>query len=113
MSSLVIVQQVAIAAKGGIEAVVAAMGAHESIEEVQEQGCGALRNLSLNEDNEMAIAAKGGIGAVVRAMRAHRSSVGVQEQGCSFLHNIAWSDSGLRSQVIPLLLGWDYGGTAQ
>ena len=39
--------QVAIAAKGGIEAVVRAMGTHQSIAEVQQAGCGALGNIVL------------------------------------------------------------------
>ena len=38
--------RIAIAAKGGIEAVVRAMGAHESSAEVQDAGCWALGNIA-------------------------------------------------------------------
>jgi len=40
---------------GGIEAVVRAMAAHGSSEEVQENGCSALINLSFNPRNQVAI----------------------------------------------------------
>ena len=73
-------QQVAIAAAGGIEAVVAAMRAHAGSAVVQEYARWALCNLAFNNaDNQFAIAAAGGIEAVVAAMRAHAGSAGVQE----------------------------------
>ncbi|KAJ1495703.1 hypothetical protein T484DRAFT_1761716, partial [Baffinella frigidus] len=75
--------------KGGIEAVVQAMGLHRASAGVQEQGCGALMNFVLNSlgnkvafaAKAVAVAAKGGIEAVVEAMGGHVSSVGVQEWG--------------------------------
>ena len=45
--------QEVIAARGGIETVVGAMGAHGSSEEVQLVGCSALRNLASNEENQV------------------------------------------------------------
>ena len=77
--------RVAIAAKGGIEAVVGAMGVHGSSAGVQEAGCRALGNLAYNVENQGSIAAKGGIEAVVGAMGAHELSEAVQEAGCSAL----------------------------
>ena len=66
---------------GGVETVVAAMRAHASSAGVQQQACGALRNLSAgNAENKTVIGNAGGVEAVVAAMRAHASSAGVQEQ---------------------------------
>mmetsp|Transcript_31566 Transcript_31566/g.74082 ORF Transcript_31566/g.74082 Transcript_31566/m.74082 type:complete len:156 (+) Transcript_31566:44-511(+) len=79
----------AIAAAGGIKAVVEGMKAHEGSAGVQEQGCGALVNLAINDKNKEAIAAAGGIEAVVEGMKAHKGSAGVQEQGCGALLNLA------------------------
>ena len=65
--------KVAIAAEGGIEAVVRAMGAHGLSVEVQERGCSALVNLAANNlENKVAIVEKGGIEAVVRCRGALR-----------------------------------------
>ena len=93
--------RVAIAAKQGIEAVVRAMGAHESSTGVQERGCSALVNLAAkNLENKVAIVETGGIEAVVRAMAAHQwCAVEVQEVGCRALHNIVLWGSGLGSHV--------------
>ena len=86
--------RVAIAAKGGIEAVVRAMAAHESSEGVQRAGCAALKNFAAyNDGNKVAIAAKDGIEAILKAMAGHGSSVGVQEDGCWALANIASCES--------------------
>lgn len=77
------------AATGGIKAVVAAMSAHVSNEAVQEAGCAALRNLTVNSDSQAKAAACGAIEAVVAAMTAHGSHVGVQEAGCQMLRNLS------------------------
>jgi hypothetical protein len=45
--------QAAVAAKGGIEAVVAAMRAHVGVAAVQEQGCGALENIASLQENKV------------------------------------------------------------
>ena len=95
----------AVAAEGGIEVLVAAMGAHSSSAAVQEAGCKALRFLS--HTNAADVAAKGGIEAAVRAMEVHSSDAGVQEQACCALNNFA-EDAGLPSWVretgaVPLL----------
>ena len=100
---------VAVATRGGIEAVVRAMGAHTSSAIVQEHGCGAVCNLSLNNENRVAVATKRGIEAVVSAMGDHRSCESVQAQGCLALKNIASSISRRHSQVrsagaVPLLV---------
>ena len=68
--------------------VLAAMTAHAGNAVVQAQGCGALRNLSVNDDNKMAIAGAGGIEVVVAAMTAHAGNAGVQKFGCGALANL-------------------------
>ncbi|KAJ1486531.1 hypothetical protein T484DRAFT_3630648, partial [Baffinella frigidus] len=83
----------AIARAGGIEAVLAGMGAHTSIAEVQTRGCAALANLGGNHaENKTAIARAGGIEAVAAGMVAHRSITGVQTEGCRALRNLAVND---------------------
>ncbi|KAJ1492030.1 hypothetical protein T484DRAFT_1772916 [Baffinella frigidus] len=74
--------EVAIAAKGGIEAIVKAMAAHGSNAGVQVAGCKALSGLAGNANNHLAMATKGGIDAIVMAMWTRRSNAGVQEDGC-------------------------------
>eukprot|EP00961_Rhodomonas_salina_P095293 1282150-Rhodomonas_salina.1 len=59
---------------------------------VQEQGCGALRNLAVNDENKVKIGAAGGIEAVITAMQQHADSEGVQEWGCAALSNLAFND---------------------
>ncbi|KAJ1475907.1 hypothetical protein T484DRAFT_1826660 [Baffinella frigidus] len=82
--------QVAIAAKGGTEAVVRATGEHGR---AGVQACDALNNLAAaNAENQVAIAAKGGIEAIVRGMGAHGPSAGVQEAGCRALSDLAFND---------------------
>ena len=82
--------QAAIASAGGIEVVVAAMGAHASDAAVEQNGCSALQYLaSNNAANQAAIAAAGGIEAVVAAMGAHAVNEMVQRHGCGALLNLA------------------------
>lgn len=69
--------------------VVAAMGAHLSVEEVQQIACGALRNIAA--DNPVAAAAivsSGGLEALRAALGAQRGSGAVQLQGCAALRNL-------------------------
>ena len=44
--------------QGGIEAVVTAMGRHVENAKVQEEACGALRNLAVNDENQAKIGAQ-------------------------------------------------------
>ncbi|KAJ1495324.1 armadillo-type protein [Baffinella frigidus] len=82
--------QDALVAKGGVEAVVWAMGVQRSSVAVQEGGCCFLANLAANnEENAVAVTAKGGIEAVVRAMGAHGWSEEVQVLGCGVFLNLA------------------------
>ena len=79
-----------IAAAGGIEAVLRAMGAHAGDARVQESGCGALMNLMYNSpERKAAVAAAGGLEAVLRAMGAHAGAAAVQQDGCAALMNLA------------------------
>jgi hypothetical protein len=52
---------VLIANAGGIVAILSGMKDHIDHAGVQEQGCGALRNLATNDDNEVLIAEAGGM----------------------------------------------------
>lgn len=88
-----------IPARGGIEAVIRAMGVHSSSAGVQEQGCAALANLAVSDGNKATISAKGGIGAVIQAMQEHTPSAEVQKHGCKALSYVALSNLQLRSMV--------------
>ncbi|KAJ1469153.1 hypothetical protein T484DRAFT_1597717, partial [Baffinella frigidus] len=60
---------------------------------VQEQGCKALRNLALNNENRAAIARAGGIEAVVAGMGAHTLFAEVQRSGCAALGNLSFNNN--------------------
>ena len=82
-----------IANAGGIVAILSGMKDHIDHAGVQEQGCGALRNLANNVENRVSIANAGGmIAAIVSGMKAHTDHAGVQEQGCGALANLATND---------------------
>jgi len=74
------------------------MRAHGAHAGVQEQGSGALRNLTANADNKVAAGRAGAIEAVVAAMRAHGAHAGVQEQGSGALSNMAGSGAALQAR---------------
>eukprot|EP00940_MAST-03C_sp_MAST-3C-sp2_P001690 g1690.t1 len=78
-----------IAKEGGIAAILRAMESHKTSEDVQQQGCGALCNLSVNAENQKRIAKEGGIAAILRAMESHKTSEGVQHYGCWALFSFA------------------------
>eukprot|EP00961_Rhodomonas_salina_P084023 1129582-Rhodomonas_salina.1 len=83
-----------IGAKGGIEAVVAAMKEHRKDWEVQRQeDWGLLANLARGSDpnNHLRIGGKGRIEAVVDGMEEHRKVGDVQQEGCRALANLAQS----------------------
>jgi len=75
-----------------IDAILKPMRAHHARADVQEQGCGALRNFAVNDQNRAKVAEAGGIEAVVGAMRGHPEVANVQEQGCGALRNLAVID---------------------
>ncbi|EGD79779.1 hypothetical protein PTSG_10764 [Salpingoeca rosetta] len=79
-------------ASGAIDAIIKAMKMHSSNGSVQKNGCGALQNLAVNDDNAVAIASKGGIDVVVAAMKMHNSNGSVQKNGCGALQNLAVND---------------------
>ena len=66
----------AVVAAGGVQAVVAAMCAHESDARVQEIACAALQELIL---------AVGGVQALVDSMNEHVTVAKVQENACAAL----------------------------
>ena len=66
--------RVAIAATGGIDAILMAMQRHVSNADVQENGCGALMNLSVNGNNQALIAELGGMDAIILTMQSHVSN---------------------------------------
>eukprot|EP00961_Rhodomonas_salina_P090885 1223009-Rhodomonas_salina.1 len=65
------------------------MRGHGGSAGVEEQGCGALRSLAVNDENRVTIAGLHGIAVVIKAMRGHGGSAGVQRQGCAALLNLA------------------------
>jgi len=79
----------AVAAAGGIEAVVSAMTAHREDAAVQEQGAGALQSLAADALGRARAVGAGGVEAIVDAIRAHRTQPAVQEFGCWALANLA------------------------
>ena len=62
--------KVAIAAAGGIDAILLAMRSHVSNADVQKYGCGAFLNLGENGNNRVVIATAGGIGAILGYAKA-------------------------------------------
>ena len=75
-------------------AVVAAMRAHASSAPVQEYGCGALWNMTVNADNKVKAGSAGAIETVVAAMRSHPSNADVQHRGCGALWIMAFKNWG-------------------
>ncbi|GBG31629.1 Protein kinase, putative [Hondaea fermentalgiana] len=79
--------------------IVAAMRAHPRSEVVQENACGALRNLSVNDRNKVILGQELEVGTeIVAAMRAHPGSEVVQENACGALRNLALGND--RNKVI-------------
>ena len=81
---------------------VAAMAEHIRDERVQEQACGALRNLAVNADNKARIAKEGGIELVVAAMLALPKAIRVQEQACATSATSATSATCLFKSTCPI-----------
>ena len=95
-------RRAAVASAGGIEAVVRAMGARVESVGVQEYGCGALFNLSVNDSNRAAIGSGGGIEAVVAAMHSHGGSAAVQEWGGRALSNLSVKNDSNRAAIAAI-----------
>ena len=68
-----------------IENIMEAMRLHPNVSAVQEKGCGALWNLSVNADNKVSIAKAGGVRSIMEAMRLHPNVSAVQKNGCGAL----------------------------
>jgi hypothetical protein len=78
--------QVAIAAAGGVAAVIGGMGRCEGDARVQQFGCRVLGYLALNNaENVLAIAAAGGVAAVIGGMGRCEGDARVQLYGCCAL----------------------------
>ena len=79
----------AVAAKGGIEAVVAAMRRHEGVAGVAERGCGALWNIAMLGGWSSAVCARaaavqgGAAAAAVRAASARGAATCVRAVVCA------------------------------
>jgi hypothetical protein len=83
----------ALAAAGGLCAVLDAMRAHPARSAaVQEAACGALRRITHAAENKVAAGRAGAIRAVVTAMNAHGAYASVQEQACAALAVMAVND---------------------
>jgi hypothetical protein len=79
----------ALAAAGGLRAVLDDMRAFPSSASVQEAACGALHRITRPDENTVAAGSSGGIEALVAAMSAHGAHAGVQERACGALANMA------------------------
>ena len=80
---------------GALEAVVAAMLAYPQVVSVQEQGCMALRNISVGGDaaalaRKQSAAEAGALEAAAAALHAHPQAVRVQEHGCAALYYVCF-----------------------
>ena len=91
-------------AAGGIEAIVKAINTHICNAGVCENGCAALRNMTVNgktssvnrqneitDENKVKAGRVGGIEAVVKAISTHINNAGVCELGCGALGSMAES----------------------
>ena len=76
---------------GALEAVTEAMVRHLKHVGVQENGCAAIGNLAVNDENQAKAGRIGSIEAVVDAMNQHLRHQGVQERGCAALRNLCGS----------------------
>ena len=77
-----------------IDNIVKAMMQNIDNQELQAQGCLALKNLADgNDDNRVEIAKQGGIAGLVKALVQHPDNAGVQEQGCLALLSLACNDA--------------------
>ena len=75
------------------------------VAEVQEQGCVALRNLSLNDENTATAKAEG-IGSVMVGMSARTPIVGVQKSGCAALGNLSSNNERAAGRLRTLQRRW-------
>jgi hypothetical protein len=77
-----------------LKPIVSAMMVQINVPKVQEQGCAAIVNLTLNNGaNYVSIVTKHGIEAVVSAMTAHSNILEVHECGCLVLFNLSFNES--------------------
>ena len=74
---------------GAAQAILEAMQRHRDDAAVQEAGCGALRNLAVNDENEVKLMELEAAQAILEAMKRHRDHAAVQEGGCGALGNLA------------------------
>ena len=68
------------------------MRAHETVSDLQKEGCALLKYLALDNENRVRIAQAGGVCAVLSAMRTNESNAYVQKEGCGALMNLASND---------------------
>ena len=80
--------KVAIAAQGGIGAVLKCMGRHADSPQVCQEACWALRNLAGNAENKAAIRSAGAADMAKAALKRHSNHSGVQKWGTKLLENL-------------------------
>ncbi|KAJ1493403.1 hypothetical protein T484DRAFT_1879268 [Baffinella frigidus] len=105
-------QELVVAEKGGVEAVVSAMRSHASHAGIQWRGSGALMNLALHKKNKAKVVEAGGVEQVVEAggvqqvaaaMAAHPTNTQVQEFGLGVFLNVAWHRRELQACVMEVM----------
>ncbi|KAJ8614472.1 hypothetical protein CTAYLR_000851 [Chrysophaeum taylorii] len=90
---------------GGISAVLHAMVAHATREDVQAMGCWSLVNLALNRQQKLQLLALDGIGRVLDAMTRHPAALEVQFRGLFALINLVIPEVAPVSPLFPILNG--------
>jgi hypothetical protein len=91
--------KVAIVHAGGIDSVLAAMGACPDSDEVQEKACALLWRVMTTPESKAAVVAKGGVPLLVAALVAHGSSALLSQLAAAALAGIASIDEG-RAAVV-------------
>jgi hypothetical protein len=84
---------------GASNAIVAAMGTHLSVADVQSAACRALINMCVQDNNERRASDAGAIEAVVTAMLTHPNMANVQENACWALLNMSGSHDDIKSKA--------------
>ena len=76
-------------AAGGIEAVVGLLQLHRNDEEIQENGCGCLENLTYDhEENQRRAGAAGSVEVLLEALKSFRGNSSIQSSCCGALENL-------------------------
>jgi hypothetical protein len=71
-----------------LDEILAIMVRHEGNADVSVKGCGALRNLAINDDNKVELMKKGAADVIMKAIVRHEGSADVSLNGCASLRSL-------------------------